>query len=139
MSVVDSLIGKESNGKLCFGNYELPEKKKLSDYEYEGDLYKVKTFEQITKLEKNGLFVYESVPGTAVHDFSMKAEGVSFIVEGPEDAQITIGLEEETEYEVYVDNVLLSSMKTNLSGKLAIGLELDKGKSLEVNIKKMER
>ena len=44
MSVVDSLIGKESNGKLCFGNYELPEKKKLSDYEYEGDLYKVKTF-----------------------------------------------------------------------------------------------
>ena len=64
MSVVDSLIGKESNGKLCFGNYELPEKKKLSDYEYEGDLYKVKTFEQITKLEKNGLFVCESVPGT---------------------------------------------------------------------------
>lgn len=139
MSVVDSLIGKESSGKLCFGNYELPEKKKLSDYEYEGDLYKVKTFEQITKLEKNGLFVYESVPGTTVHDFSMKAEGVSFIVEGPEDAQITIGLEEETEYEVYVDNVLLSSMKTNLSGKLAIGLELDKGKSLEVNIKKVER
>jgi len=139
MSVVDSLIGKESSGKLCFGNYELPEKKKLSDYEYEGDLYKVKTFEQITKLEKNGLFVYESVPGTAVHDFSMKAKGVSFIVEGPEDAQITIGLEEETEYEVYVDNVLLSSMKTNLSGKLAIGLELDKGKSLEVNIKKVER
>ena len=30
-------------------------------------------------------------------------------------------------------------MKTNLSGKLAIGLELDKGKSLEVNIKKVER
>ena len=139
MSVVDSLIGKESSGNLCFGNYELPEKKKLSDYEYEGDLYKVKTFEQITKLEKNGLFVYESVPGTAVHDFSMKAEEVSFIVEGPEDAQITIGLEEETEYEVYVDKVLLSSMKTNLSGKLAIGLELDKGKSLEVNIKKVER
>ena len=107
MSVVDSLIGTESSGKLCFGNYELPEKKKLSDYEFEGDLYKVKTFEQITKLEKNGLFVYESVPGTAVHDFSMKAEGVSFTVEGPEDAQITIGLE--------------------------------KGQSLEVNIKKVER
>ena len=117
----------------------MPEKKKLSDYEFEGDLYKVKTFEQITKLEKNGLFVYESVPGTAVHDFSMKAEGVSFTVEGPEDAQITIGLEEETEYEVYVDKVLLSSMKTNLSGKLAIGLELEKGQSLEVNIKKVER
>ena len=139
MSVVDSLIGTESSGKLCFGNYELPEKKKLSDYEFEGDLYKVKTFEQITKLEKNGLFVYESVPGTAVHDISMKAEGVSFTVEGPEDAQITIGLEEETEYEVYVDKVLLSSMKTNLSGKLAIGLELEKGQSLEVNIKKVER
>ena len=31
----------------------------------QGDLYKVKTFKEITKLERNGMFVYESVPGTS--------------------------------------------------------------------------
>ena len=31
------------------------------DFEHQGDLYKVKTFKEITKLERNGMFVYESV------------------------------------------------------------------------------
>ena len=35
-----------------------------------GDMYKVKTFKEITKLERNGMFVYESVPGTAVFDLA---------------------------------------------------------------------
>ena len=33
-------------------------------------MYKVKTFREITKLERNDLFVYESVPGTAVEPVS---------------------------------------------------------------------
>ena len=33
-------------------------------------MYKVKTFKEITKLERNGMFVYESVPGTAVFDLA---------------------------------------------------------------------
>lgn len=28
-------------------------------------MYKVKTYNEITKLERNDMFVYESVPGTA--------------------------------------------------------------------------
>ena len=36
-------------------------------------MYKVKTFKEITKLERNGMFVYESVPGTAV--FDLKQDG----------------------------------------------------------------
>ena len=43
---------------------------------------KLKTFKEITKLERNGMFVYESVPGTAVNDFSVKDTEVSFKVEG---------------------------------------------------------
>ncbi len=139
MPVVDSLICAKSDGSLMFGNYELSEKKKLSDFEHEGDLYKVKTFSQITKLEKNGLFVYESVPGTAVDDFDMQAKELSFKVEGLEDAQITLGLEDETTYEVYVDGEIISTVKTHLGGKLAISLELEKGKQLNVNIKKIDR
>ena len=58
MSVVEQLIRREDNGSLSFGNYLLQTKTKKSDFEYEGDLYKVKTFQEITKLEKNGIFVF---------------------------------------------------------------------------------
>ncbi len=66
MAVVEELLREESDGTISFGNHELAEKKKLEDFEHEGDLYKVKTFQTMTKLERNGLFVYESVPGTSV-------------------------------------------------------------------------
>ena len=46
---------------------------------------KVKTFKEITKLEKNGMFVYESVPGTSVYNFVETADGVEFTVEGGAD------------------------------------------------------
>ena len=100
MAVVEQLLRSESDGTISFGNHKLAEKAKLEDFEHAGDLYKVKTYKTMTKLEKNGLFVYESVPGTSVTHFRETVEGVSFIVEGDDDAQITIGLEEETEYEV---------------------------------------
>ena len=66
MSVVKELIRTEANGAISFGNYELDKKSKLSDFEHDGDMYKVKTYNEITKLERNGMFVYESVPGTTV-------------------------------------------------------------------------
>ena len=57
MSGIKELIRIEEDGTLSFGAYELAEKAKKSDYEYEGDLYKVKTFDEITKLEKNDILV----------------------------------------------------------------------------------
>ena len=63
MAVIEELIKEDADGTLSFGNYLLDTKTKLSDFEYQGDIYKVKTFKEITKLEKNGLFVYESVLG----------------------------------------------------------------------------
>ena len=65
MAVVKELIRTEENGAISFGDYDLAQKSKLSDYQHQGDMYKVKTFKEITKLERNGMFVYESVPGTA--------------------------------------------------------------------------
>ena len=78
----------------------------------------------MTKLERDGMFVYESVPGTSVNEFKTTADGVEFLVEGAEDAQITIGLAEDTEYEVFVAGKSVGTMKTNLGGKLNIGAEL---------------
>ena len=103
MAAVKELLRSEADGGISFGDYELAAKTKLKDFNHQGDLYKVKTFREITKLERNDLFVYESVPGTAVEHFRATAEQVEFQVSGPEDAQITLGLEDETEYRVYVD------------------------------------
>ena len=123
MAVVAGLI-QAGDACLCFGNYELDQKSKVSDFPYQGDLYKVKTFREITKLERNGLFVYESVPGTAVFGLSLDAEGMRFTVEGEADAQITVELEPETSYVVVIDGTSSEKMKTNLGGKLSFSVEL---------------
>ena len=97
MGAISELIRTEKDGTISFGDYTLDKKAKLDNFEHDGDLYKVKTFHEITKLERNGMFVYESVPGTAVTELSVTDNGVSFSVEGPEDAQITLELEENAE------------------------------------------
>ena len=135
MAVVVELIRKDETS-LSFGNYELASKTKLADFEFKGDLYKVKTYKEITKLEKNGMFVYESVPGTAVHNFVATAESVDFSVEGYTDSQVTLELEAETEYAVTIGGQATGVIKTNLGGKLVLSVELDEGKTLDINIKK---
>lgn len=127
MAVVEELIRIEENGTISFGNYKLEEKSKKSDFEYKGDLYKVKTYKDITKLERNGMFVYESVPGTAVNNFKVENGGVNFEVESEQNAQITVELEESTDYVMYLDGVNAGSMTTNLSGKLSLSVPASNG------------
>ena len=134
MAVVKELIRTEADGGISFGDYELAAKAKKSDFEHRGDLYKVKTFKEITKLERNGLFVYESVPGTAVSHFSVDDAAVEFSVEGDKDAKVTIQLEDDCEYEVFEDGVGVGGMKTNMSGKLSLSVELNEGREVEVKI-----
>ena len=110
MAVVEQLLRAEPDGTISFGNYELKEKAKLENFKHDGDILKVKTFKDITKLEVNESFVYESVPGTTVTNFREKENGVEFNVEGREDAQITVGLEENTDYRVYVDHADMGDM-----------------------------
>lgn len=134
MAVIKELIRTETNGTISFGDYSLDAKAKLDNFEHDGDLYKVKTFREITKLERNGMFVYESVPGTAVTELSVTEDGMTFQVEGTEDAEITLGLEEEKDYQVSVEGVSAGQMKTNLGGKLTISVELDPEKPVKVAV-----
>lgn len=136
MAVIEELIRIEEDGSISFGNYLLDTKTKLDNVEHNGDVYKVKTYKDITKLERNGMFVYESVPGTAVNNFNVDEANVSLEVEGGEDSQITLELEPATEYRVYVDDVTIGSMKTNISGKLSLSVELG-SKPVKVKIVKM--
>lgn len=136
MSVVKELLRAEADGTLSFGNYELGEKSKLSDFEHKGDMYKVKTFKEITKLERNGMFVYESVPGTAVNNFYESDTEVCFTIEGEDDAQITVEAENGATYKVYVNGINVGKVTANLGGKLVISVEINKGETSKVRLVK---
>lgn len=134
MAAVKELLRAENDGTLSFGDYTLGSKTKLDGFEFQGDIYKVKTFSEITKLEKNEMFVYESVPGTAVTNFNASEQVVTFSVSAMQDVQFTLELEADTEYVVYLDDVNVGDMKTNLSGKLSVSAELEPERLMEVKI-----
>ena len=136
MAAVKELLLAENDGTLSFGVYTLTDKTKKDNYEFEGDIYKVKTFAEITKLERNGMFVYESVPGSAVEGFRETEAEVAFTVPARGDVQFTLELEPESEYEVFIDGDSAGRMGTNLSGKLSVSVELGAEQSAKVRIVK---
>lgn len=136
MAVIEELIRLEDNGSISFGNYLMDEKKKVLDFEVCGNLYKVKTYKDITKLEKNGKMLLEAVPGATIHNFVMDAKIVSFAVESSDDVQITMELEPEKEYKLIVDEMLVGKINSNIGGKVNFSLELSNSCS-NVKIEKM--
>lgn len=136
MATEKELLRAEEDGTLSFGDYTLASKTKLDNFEFEGDIYKVKTFAEITKLEKNGMFVYESVPGSTVENFKETDSEVEFEVSAPEDVQFTLELEPDSEYEVFIDGTSAGKMATNLSGKLSVSIELNPDESAAVKVVK---
>ena len=136
MAAVTELIRTESDKSMSFGNHLLSAKAKKEDFECGGDLYKVKTWREITKLERNGMFVYESVPGTSVERFREDENGISFTVEGSEDAQLTLGLEDGSEYDAKVNGQDAGRVSTSLGGKLSISVELAGAGEVKVEITK---
>lgn len=136
MAAISELLRAEADGTISFGDYTLDAKAKLNNFNHNEAVYKVKTYKDITKLECNEVFVYESVPGTAVTNFCKEEGKVSFSVSGMEGAQITLGLDPETEYEVAVDGETIGVMSTNLGGKLSLSVEIEEEKSVAISVYK---
>ncbi len=118
------IISANDSGELCFGDYASKEKKKADNFELNGDLYKVKTSSQMTKLEKNGSLLFEAIPGVKVYGFRVTEKTATFTAEGIGDTQITLELAPECEYKLYIDDVNAGSMHANLSGKVNFSTEL---------------
>ena len=136
MANVKELLRAEENGSLSFGDYSLDRKTKLADFKHGGDVYKVKTFGEITRLEKNGRVAYESVPGSAVHYFKDTGRQISFEAESNDDIQITLEVEPEKVYRVYVDDTNIGKIKSNLGGKISFSIETDPGEPVKVLVVK---
>jgi len=122
------------NDSLQFGDITLNEKSKLDGFEWNGNIYKVKTFKELTKLERDEMFLYESEPGTEVSAFSQTEDGLIFRVSGAEDASITVGLKEDTEYEIFENGKSVGKMKSNLGGKLSFSVEFLSEEPIEIKI-----
>jgi len=127
MAGISEIIRVEDTSALSFGNHELDIKAKIDDFEVDGDLYKLKTFKTMTKLEKNGRLLYESTPGTTVSHFELSEQKLEFQVEGLEDAQVTVELENDQEYKLFIDDVLVGKIRSNLAGKLNFSVDFVNG------------
>lgn len=128
MAQSENLIQISDRGGINFGDYRVEEKLKQDNFEFEGDIYKVKTHNQITRLEKNGRLLYESVAGTEVTELSLTDDKMAFSVfSDREDAQITVELEVEQEYKVLINDVQVGKVKSNLSGKISFSVDFSSG------------
>ncbi len=136
MSVIQEIIRIEDNQTLSFGNYLANQKQKVNNFEQGGNQYNVKTYNQATRLERNGILLFEAVPGVTIHGFSLSENLVTFAAEGIGDTSVTLELEAEQSYQISIEGVQLGSMKSNLSGKINFSMELSE-KPQSVTIEKI--
>ena len=125
MAVISEIILASKSGKLSFGDYTAEEKRKISDFELDGNLYNVKTHRLVTRIEKNNGLLLESVPGSTVHDLLIEEQAIEFSIEGFEDSQITMELEGSVDYKIYVNNLQVGLTTSSKSGKISFSLELN--------------
>ncbi len=135
MAVIQEVLKIDDNNTLSFGNYTVKEKQKVSDFSFNNDTYKCKTHTDITRLEKNDILLLETVPGATVHNLNIDEDLITFSIEGNGDTKVTLGLEENSKYNVTVDGENLGVEKTNISGKLSFSHEL-LNTSIEIKIEK---
>ena len=136
MAGLDKLIVANEDNSISFGNHETQEKQKLEGFELNGEVYKVKTHNEITRLEKNGRLLFESVPGTTVSDLKLNSDSMSFsLIGSAEDAQITVELEAGEEYSIYINEMQVGKVKSNLAGKINFSVDFASG-AQKVQIKK---
>jgi hypothetical protein len=136
MAIIEEAIRLEADNTISFGDYEAVEKRKVEDFKVGEDLYKVRTHKDVTRLSKNTKLLLETVPGAAVHNLNVSEKVTTFTVEGKGSTLITLELNPDTHYRVVVDDIMLESIKTNMTGKVGFSAELSE-KPIEVKIEKI--
>lgn len=136
MAVIGEGIILNDDKTLSFGNYEIQEKLKITDFKVDGDIYKIRTHNEVTRLSKNGQLLIETVPGSSIHNLYISEKESKFLIEGISDTLITLELESNTNYSLYINDVNIDKIKSNLSGKINFSTTLG-AVSQEVKIEKI--
>ncbi|MCC8014193.1 MAG: endosialidase [Eubacterium sp.] len=135
MAVVEEGIRLEENNTLSFGNYERAEKLKVENFEFGGDIYKVRTHNLVTRFSKNGSLVIEAVPGAAIFNFESDPKRTKFRAAGQGQTQFTLELEDDTNYDLSVDGIKIGTVHARFAGKLSFSAELG-STPVEIKLKK---
>ena len=126
MSIIQEGIILNEDKTLSFGNYEVTEKIKVKDFNVDGNIYKIRTHNEVTRLSKNGNLLLETDPGATIHNLNIKEKETTFLAEGLSDTLITIELEPNTNYSLFINDVNIDKIKTSLSGKINFSTTLSK-------------
>lgn len=136
MPIISEIIRIEDDNTLSFGDYSTKEKQKVENFTFDNNTYKVKTHNQITRIEENGELLLETVPGSTIHNFYKDEKVISFSIEGFENTSIIMELERDAAYRITVNNNNIGSTKSNLYGKINFSLNLSISKQ-NINIEKL--
>lgn len=129
----NNIICANQDGFLDFGDYVQTEKQKIDGFELNGDVYKLKSHNLVTKLEKNGSLLFESVPGVRVEKFNENEMFTEFKAYGFDNTQITLELEPENAYRVKINGENVGNTVSTLGGKISFSAELgESGKSFRI-------
>lgn len=130
---MDGIISRNESGGLDFGGFAFEKKQKQDGFSAGGNVYKIKTHNEITRLEKNDALVFETTPGSLITDFYINDALCAFDARGLGDTHITVELLPETQYRLVEDDVNISDCKTNKSGKIMFSAELsDRKKGFKI-------
>jgi len=139
MTEMPKIIIAEADG-LCFGDYSAKEKIKVNDFAHMGDVYSLRAHNLVTRLEKNGELLFESVPGVAIFGFDCAGDNCRFEIESPANVQITLGMAPETKYDLAIGTAITSQtheeITANRSGKLSFGVQFE-GEKKKVALQKL--
>lgn len=124
MPCINEGILLNSDNSISFGNYEVEEKFKVNDFKVNQDFYKLATYDKLTRLYKNDNLVLEATPGATFHNFFQNDLQTNFKIEGIGDTLVTIELAPNTNYSLFINDVKIDKIITNLSGKLNFSLSL---------------
>ena len=123
MAIVNEIFRVENDNTISFGNHESAAKLKI-DFEHNGNAYYVKTYKEATRVELNGNLLFETVPGSTIHNFYFHDDMLEFEGEGAGNTQFTITLEPNTTYNITADGTIVGTAKSNMAGKINFGKEL---------------
>lgn len=128
MLKVNEIITVNEDNTLTFGNFEVVEKQKVADFEYKGDKLAVKTYKDVTVLKRDGNLIIETVPGSVIENFLEEEFKLSFDISGYKYTSVTLATKPEQEYKVYIDDKEIETVKSKLSGKLSISVDIENTK-----------
>ena len=133
--VVAGGISVNGDSSLNFGNHLIKEKLKVKDFDVNGNIYSVKTHNEVTRLEQNEQLLLECVPGASFWNFSVNENELTCVAKGAGVINLTLELAPDTEYAFFVGGKKIGSQKSNLSGKISFSAELAE-QGIEIKIQR---